>query len=535
MIKINYSLYKIFYSLFFISAILSVTSCGNAVSETRTDTVYMHLSSEPGNLNPIISTDAYESMINKNIYESLIERDIDTLELKPLLAQRWEISPDKLTYRFYLKKGILFSDGVEMTADDVIYSYNTIKDPKVASASLKVYFMDIVSATKLDKYTVEFKYNKLFYQALEICGTITVIPKHIFNDGTDFNTHKNNRFPVGTGPYKLEKWETGKRVTLTVNDKNRDKPPVIKKIVYSIISEVNVALQMLKKGELDVMSVRPIQWVRQTNSEKFLKHNYKLTYYLPYFNYIGWNARRDFFSDKRVRLAMTHFINREAILDKLLFGLGKEVTGSFYIFSKAYNDKIKPWPYDPARGRALLAEAGWKDTDGDGILDKNGKKFRFTFTIASTNKFAERLATILKEDLSKNGIEMDINRYEWAVFVDKLHKRDFDAVTVGWSLGYSGDPYQLWHSSQTENGSNFCYFKNAEADDIIIKSRMEFDEDKRNIMYRRFHEILHDEQPYTFLFCTPALSVVSRRFENVKVHIMGLDYREWTINEKISD
>jgi len=211
------------------------------------------------------------------------------------------------------------------------------------------------------------------------------------------------------------------------------------------------------------------------------------------------------------------------------------VTGTFYIFSKAYNKDLKPWPYDPARGRELLAEAGWKDTDGDGILDKNGKKFKFTFTIPSNRKFSERLATILKEDLSKNGIEMEINKYEWAVFVEKLHKRDFDAVTLSWSLGYSGDPYQIWHSSQTENGSNFCYFKNAEADDIITRARMEFDEDKRNAMYKRFHEILYIEQPYTFLFCTPALSIVSKKFDNVKVHITGLEYREWTINEKISD
>ncbi len=535
MIIIKSAIYKTFYSIIFLSAILSIVSCTSAVSETRSDTVYMHLSSEPGTLNPIISTDGYESMINKNIYESLIERDIDTLELKPLLAEKWEISLDKSTFRFYLKKGILFSDGVEMTADDVIYSYNIIKDPKVASASLKVYFIDILSAVKIDKYTVEFKYNRPYYQALEICGMITVIPKHIFNDGTDFNSHKNNRFPVGTGSYRLEKWETGKRVTLTANEKSREKPPVLKKIVYKIISEDNVALQMLKKGELDVMAVREIQWIRQTNSEKFLKHNYKLTYYLPKFSFIGWNARSDFFSDRKVRLAMTHFINRKAILDKLLFGLGKEVTGTFYIFSKAYNNDLKPWPYDPIRGRELLAEAGWKDTDGDGILDKNGKKFKFTFTIPSNRKFSERLATILKEDLSKNGIEMEINKYEWAVFVEKLHKRDFDAVTLSWSLGYSGDPYQIWHSSQTENGSNFCYFKNTEADDIITRARMEFDEDKRNAMYKRFHEILYIEQPYTFLFCTPALSIVSKKFDNVKVHITGLEYREWTINEKISD
>ncbi len=516
-------LYYIFVSVFVFFG------CGSSGPGKDPFALYSHLPAEPGTLNPITSTDAYSSSINSHIYETLVERDKDSLEIIPQLAKRWTISPDKMKYRFTLKKGVLWSDGVEFTADDVIYSFRVMKDPKTASAHLKVYYIDVKDVKKLDKYTVEFTYSKPYFLALEFCGGMPIVPEHIFNDGTDFNTHKNNRFPIGTGPYRFHRWDTGKRIVLKTNKKYRGKSPEIKTVVYKLVAEANVALQMLKKGDLDIMSLRGIQWVRQTQSDKFKRNFYKLKYYQPSYSYIGWNAKRDYFKSKIVRRALTHMINRQAILDKLLFGLGKIVTGNFYIFSKEYNKTIEKWQYDPKLGRKLLEQEGWKDSDGDGILDREGKKFSFTFTISSGSKFAERLASILKEDFSKAGIEMEITRFEWAVFVNKLNKRDFDAVTLAWNLGYGGDPYQLWHSSQVEKGSNFCSFVNSEADSIIKKARVEFNQGRRIKLYHRFHEILHEEQPYTFMFTSPALSAVSRRFDNVKVHTLGLDFEEWKV------
>ncbi|MEJ5362348.1 MAG: peptide-binding protein [Spirochaetota bacterium] len=520
---------RLYYIIVLLNIILS--SCTRFESIRDPYTLYIHISAEPGHLNPITSNEAIASSINTYIYETLLDRDYDTLELKPQLADKWEISSDKLHYRFYLKKNIYWSDGKPFTADDIVYSFKVIKDPTVANAPLKVYYIDVKSVKKISPYIVEFAYAKPYFLALEICGSIPIVPKHIFDDGTDFNTHKNNRFPVGTGPYKFVIWNTGKTIELVVNDRYWGPKPDIKRIVYKIIPEPNVALQMLKKGELDVMALRPIQWVRQTNSKHFQESFFKFMYYQPYYNYIGWNAQNPLFKDKNVRKALTMLINRQAILDSLLFGLGTVVTGPFYIHDKNYNHDIQPLPYDPVKAKEILRRAGWSDSNGDGILDKNGIAFKFTLTIASASKFAERLATILKEDFAKVGIQMDINRYEWAVFVNKVDKRDFDAVTLGWSLSWEGDPYQLWHSSQVKAGSNFCYFVNTEADEIIEKARKEFDVQNRIKMYRRFHEIIHDEQPYTFLYCTPALVVVSKRFDNVIVHKRGLNYTEWKVKQ----
>ena len=243
--------------------------------------------------------------------------------------------------------------------------------------------------------------------------------------------------------------------------------------------------------------------------------------------------RKPWFKDRRVRQAMTMLIDRKTILDKLLFGLGTIVTGNFYINSPDYNKNIKPYPYDPGKAVKLLEEAGWTDHDGDGIRDKDGIPFSFEFLISAGSKFAEQLATIMQESLKNVGIKMSIRKLEWAVFIQKIQSRDFDACTLGWSLGWESDPYQVWHSSQAKSGSNFVGFVNPEADRIIEMARREFDPEKRHKLYHRFHKILHIEQPYTFLFTMKALVAVSKRFQNVNVYPMGLNPREWWVPLKM--
>ena len=522
---------NITYAALIITALISVfiMGCRSYDPEIRNESIFIHLSAEPDTLNPVTATDAYASRINSYVYETLVDRDYETLEIVPLLAESWDISPDKLTYRFYLRRGVTWHDGREFTADDVVYSYEVLMDPDTLNAHLKAYFIDIKKVEKIDRYTVEFTYRERYFLGLEICGTMPIVPRHIFDDGTDFNTHRNNRFPIGTGPYRFIGWDTGKRVILELNENYWGRVPDIKRLVFILVSESNVAFQMLKKGDLDLYAMRPIQWERQTGTVRFNEQFRKLKYSLPQYSYIGWNAQSELFSDRRVRLAMTHLINREAILEKLLFGLGEMVTGTHYIYSPYYNSDMKPWPYDPGAAKRLLEEAGWDSKDQRGILTRNGKRFSFTFTIPSGSTFAERLATIMKEDFSRHGIHMNIARYEWAVFIDRLQSRDFEAVTLAWSLGYAGDPYQLWHSSQAEAGSNYVSFKNSEADRLIEMARREFNHEKRKQMYHRFHEILHHEQPYTFLYANPQLMAVSRRFSNVNVYLKGLDLTEWGI------
>ena len=494
------------------------------------DWLIYHLGAEPGTLNPITARDVYQSIINgDNIYESLVRRDNKTLEIVPQLAESWEISEDKLTFTFKIKKNIKWHDGKPFTSEDIVFSYNKIMDPKVDSARLKAYYQEIEKVEAIDSHTVKFTYARPYFLALESCGGMPIGPKHIFESG-DFNKNPAGRQPVGTGPYKITKGETGRQIVLEKNHEYWGEKPKIDKIVFKIINDRNVAFQVLRKGEIDFSSLTPIQWEKQSKTKKFEEKFNKYAYFTPNYNYIGWNIDRPFFSDKRVRKAMTHLVNRELILEKILFNLGVTVTNPFYINSKEYDKSIKPLIFSPEKAKLLLDEAGWVDSDSDGIRDKNGIKFEFEFLIPNASDTSEKISTILKEEMDKVGIVMNIRKIEWAVFVQRLNERKFDAVTLGWSMGVESDPYQIWHSSQKSGGgSNFVGFENAEADKIIEDARKEFNNDKRAKLYKKFANIIHNEQPYTFLFCRKSPVAVSNRFKGVKVHPLGLDFLEWYV------
>lgn len=518
--------------LWILCLLLATWSCSPRVPKDPETLIY-HLKSEPDTLNRLTATDAYASRINDFLFDSLIDRDNETLEFIPQMAKSWDVSEDRLSYTFYLRDDIKWHDGKPFTADDVVYSYEQIMNDKVDAPHLRVYYKDIADIEKIDDYTVTFNYAVPYFRALEFVGGIPIIPKHVFNDDQDFNSHPASRKPIGNGPYKFVEWKTGKHLLLERNPDYWDKEnfPDIKKIRFKIIPDDTVALQVLKKGELDMTGLRPIQWVRQTNSDKFNEQFEKHQYYLPGYRYIGWNLRRPYFSDKKVRQALSHLVNREAIVNKLEYGLGKITTGPFWVFGDENNPNIEPIPYDPAKAKKLLDEAGWIDRDDDGIREKDGEKFSFTFLIPAGADFYTRLATIMKKDFEAAGIDMDIRTMEWAAFVQHLNARKFDAVSLAWSGSFDEDPYQIWHSSQAEKGSNFIGFTNGEADQIMEQARQVFDKEKRIPMYRRFHEILHDEQPYTFLYSGPALIARDKRFENVKVYKGGIDVLEWQISK----
>lgn len=493
------------------------------------DWLIYHLSAEPATLNPITATDAYEGTVNNGkIYETLIRRNNETLELEPLLAESWNISDDKLKYTFKIREGIKWHDGTPFTSEDIVFSYKTIMDPKVDTPQLRSYFQEIKDVKAIDDLTVEFTYARPYFLALEFCGGMPIVPKHIFDEG-DFNTNPAGRDPIGTGPYKFVKWTTGRDIVLEKNPDYWGDKPNLNRIIFKIITDQTVAFQVLKRKDLDVSGLTPIQWERQTGTPSFEENFDKLSYFTPNYSYIGWNSRRPFFADKQVRTAMTHLVNRELILDKILYNLGAIVTNPFYINSPEYDKSIKPLDYDPNKAEELLKQAGWVDSDGDGIRDKDGVKFAFEFLIPGGSETGEKIATILKEELDNMGIQMDIRKTEWAVFTTRLAERNFDAVTLAWSMGVESDPYQIWSSTQADNGSNFIGFQNAEADKLIEEARTEFDREKRKELYRQFSEIVHEEQPYTFLFCRKSTVAVNKRFENVVVYPLGIDPVKWHV------
>jgi peptide/nickel transport system substrate-binding protein len=495
------------------------------------DWLVRRIGAEPATLNPVTATDVYESTINGYVYESLLERDNRTLDLVPLLAESYEVSPDRLSYLFTLRDGVKWQDGKPLTTSDVVFTFNTVKNESVDAPHLRSYYRSLEKVEALDVRRVRFTFSKPYFKSLEMIGGMSIIPQHVFSAG-DFNTHPAGRSPVGSGPYRFVRWDTGKEIVLEKNEGYWGEKPFLNRIVFKIITDETVALQVLKRGEMDMMALTPVQWVKQTERRKFTRTFDKHKYYLPGYSFIGWNSRRIVLSDPKVRLALTMLLDRAAILKNLRYGFGRVVSGNFFYESPDYDKAIEPWPFDPVKAATLLDEAGWVDSDGDGIRDKDGIEFRFEFTMTSGSQFADQVSTILKEELSKVGVEMSIRPLEWALFTKMLDDRNFDAVIMGWSLPVEADPYQVWHSSQTEEGSNFIGFSDREADLIIEEARVTFEKEKRVELYRRFHQIMHDQQPYTFLFVNESLVAVDRRFENVNVFPLGLDTSEWWVTAK---
>lgn len=487
------------------------------------------LNADPPTLNPVLGIDLNSFTVGKYVYESLLDLDNETLELKPKLAKAWEISPDHLTYVFWLRSDVKWHDGSSFGADDVVYTFEKIRDPKVDAPHLRGYFKELERIEKISEYAVKFKFKKPYFKALEILSGAMIIPKHIFERSQDFNADVSNRSPIGTGPFKFAEWKTGRHIKLVRNDDYWGMMPELAGITFKIVSDQTVAFWLLKKGGLDLSAMRAIQWVRQTDTSAFKDQFRKYRYYLPNCSFFAWNMRRPFFSDRRVRIAMTMLINRQKILDKILLGQGEVVSSDFYRFGKFYNDVIKPYPYDPQKAGMMLDEAGWSDHDGDGLRDKDGEPFRFTLVMAGGDKLSRSIGLFFKEELSKVGIDLEVEQMEWAAMLMRISRRDFDAVSIGRASPLNQDPYQVWHSTQSESGSNYVGFENREADKIMEEARLEFDESKRRAMYFKLQEIIHDEEPCTYLFTTPSFVAVAKRFENVKLYRLGLDPLEWKV------
>ena len=532
------------------------------------DWLLSHMLSDPEQLNPLTSNDAGASSILRYIFESLLTRDPRTLELKPLLAEsRPAISDDKLSYTFKIRRDAYFQDGRPLTGEDVLFSIKAIKCPLVNAPFIRVYYASVVDAELLDNITIRFITKEPYFLNENVLGGIDVLPRHYYDPE---NLLKNvtvrelnrevsrlpdnvkrfadnfnkiyNRNPLGSGPYKFQSWKTGQDVMLERDQnywgtgKKGIDQPYLDIHRYRVINNLDAALVRLKSGGLDEMSLQPLQHLRQTGSKKFQNDYQKLLYFSPGYTYIGWNNAHLIFQDERVRKAMTHFVDRKQMVKTILFGLGKVVDSPIYFFRPEYDKAIKSRPYDPKKGLDLLKEAGWKDTDEDGVLDKtiDGKKvpFRFEIKFNSGNEIRKSVALTLQDELKKYGIIATVRQLDWTIFLDDVRNHKFEAMILGWAMSVNEpDAFQVWHSSQAENkGSNMISYRNARVDKILEDYRREFDPKRRIELYREFQQILNGEQPYTFLFMRKAISAVHQRFRGVEILPSGgLRPLEWWV------
>jgi peptide/nickel transport system substrate-binding protein len=479
-------------------------------------------------LNPVIANDSASGTINDQVFNGLVKYDKD-IKLVGDLAESWDISADGKTFTFHLRKGVEWHDGTTFTANDCLFTYQKLTDPKVATPYSSSY-MDVAKAEVVDRLTFRVTYKEPFSPALE-SWSMGIIPRHLL-EGKDLNTSEFNRKPVGTGPYKLKEWIAGQKIVLEANDRYFEGRPKIDNYIYRIIPDSSTMFQELLSGGVDFMGLNPLQYLRKSETRRIRENYRKFRYPANAFTYLGYNLGSPLFSDKKVRQALAYAIDRQSIIDGVLMGIGRPCTGPFSHVSWAYNPKIEPYPFDPERARRMLEEAGWKDTNNDGVLEKDGRPFQFTILTNQGNNERIKASEIIQQNFRKAGIDAKIRVMEWQAFLEQIDKRTFDAIILGWSMSRDPDLYDIWHSSKTKKGEyNFVGYKNAEVDRLLVEGRRVFDMEKRKKIYYRIHEVLAEEQPYAFLYVPDATPIVHKRFKGIEVAPLGIMYnfREWAV------
>jgi peptide/nickel transport system substrate-binding protein len=484
------------------------------------DTLLMGSIGEPSNLLPVLASDSASGDINGLVYSGLLRYD-KNLQLEGELARSWDISPDNLTITFHLRNDVRWHDGQPLTADDVLFTYRLLVDPAVPTAYADRY-LQVVKAEAPDPFTFRVTYGQPLASAL-ISWMFPVHPKHLL-EGRDVTTSPLVRAPVGTGPYRFVEWKSGEKVVLEANADYFEGLPFIHRVVYRIIPDPSTMFLELRSGGLDLMNLTPLQYARQTDTLAFKRRFEKYRYLDFSYTYLGFNLRRPLFQDVRVRRALAHALNKQELVDGVLLGLGTAATGPYKPGTWPYNPHVRHYEYDPAKARQLLAEAGWHDSDGDGILDRDGRPFAFTIVTSQGSDARTKSGEIIQRRLKEVGVSVKLRVIEWASFIKEfINPGDFDATILGWTIPPDPDSFAVWHSSKTGVGElNFIGFKNAEVDRLLEEGRHTLDQQQRKRIYDRFQEILAEQQPYIFLYVPETLPVVAKRFHGIEPAPAGI-------------
>jgi ABC-type transport system substrate-binding protein len=449
-----------------------------------------------------------DSQVSKEKLSTYAQELIPAFEHNPILL-------------FRLRPGVKFHDGHPVDANDVKFTYEAIMNPKNLSPRIADY-EPVKTVQVIDSLTLKIVYKRLYSPAVSTWG-MGILPEHLLNsqalkkealqlgkDPKTFSIRQSrfNRYPIGCGPFKFREWKSDQYIILDRFDDYWEGPPNYQRYVFRIIPDHLTQEMEFYAGTIDSYDVQPHQVKRLKQDPSFQSFSGTAFGY----TYIGYNFRRKPFDDLRVRKALGMAIDVDKIIKYVLYGQGERITGPFVKQTEYYNTNIQPLPYDPKGALKLLESVGWK-RDKAGRLIKNGKQFKFTLITNSGNDLRKAILAIAQDSWKQIGIDVRTDLLEWSVFIqERVDKADFDALILGWQMGIEPDLYQIWHSSQTGPYQlNFVGFKNNNADDLIIKIRQEYDFHRQVKYCRRLHEIIAEEQPYTFLYVGKWTAVLDKR------------------------
>jgi peptide/nickel transport system substrate-binding protein len=493
------------------------------------------MGAEASNLIPFMAGDSASNQVGSLIHASLLRYD-KNLELEGALARSWEVADQGRTLTFHLREDARFADGEPVTSADVHFTWEVVTDKDTRTPYGEQYRRVTRLATP-DAHTVVVHYDEPYAPALSTWASLAILPRHLLK-GEDINTTPFARDPVGAGPYRLHRWETGQSLQLAADDTYFDGRPYIDRVTFRVIPDTTTQFLELAAGNLDEMSPSPALFQRTFPRREDLRERVATYDYLGNnYTYLGFNLRRKPFDDVRVRRAIAHAIDREELIQGVLLGLGRRISAPYKPGTRWYPDDIQPYRYDPEKARQMLAEAGWRDRDGDGLREKNGKTLAFEIVTNNDNKQRKIAATLIQRRLKAVGIGVSLQLVEWATFISQyVNTHDFDAVILGWSLSLDPDQYSIWHSSQQDPGQfNFVGLEDERVDQLLEDGLRTFDPQQRAAIYHEFARELLRESPIVYLYAPLSLRAVHRRIHGIEPAPAGIDHNveEWYIPENL--
>ena len=494
-------------TIFLVFFILSCTSN----QQKPNDQIIIGISGDVDTFNPLFAESSTSLEIGHLVNLGLADLN-ENSEFQPEIAERWESSSDNLELTYYINKNARWSDGKPITAGDVKFTYDLLMDTATASPR-SGYIEFIKDVVILDDHTVKFVFTEAYpAQIFDTAGEI--LPQHYLKDvsASDLRTHDYGKMPLSSGPYKLNKWERQQYIELIANDNYWANSPTLKKIIFKIIPDASNQLLQLKSGEIDMMVGIPPAEITKIKTEYNDISIYQVSGRVYYF--VGYNYKHPLFKDLEIRKALTMAIDRQKIIDALLYGFGSKCLGPLPPIVKwAYNEDVQEVPFDIDQAKQILQSKGWSDSDNDGYLDRNGKTFEFKLKTDAGNQIKSDVAVIVQDQLKKLGVKVDIEPMEWTALINDLQNKNFDACVNGWSMSYYIDPTPIFHSSAT-NMFNFNSYSNKKVDELIEKGRVEMDQEKAALLWKEFQQEVYKDQPYTFLFWIDKAVGIHNRFKN---------------------
>lgn len=512
-----------------VAAILSIAGAAPAPptttgAETKAPTrsesrIVIGVRGDVTSFNVYTATNAFSQEVIDLLQLKLAEEQDDFRDgpptFRPALASSWEFSADRRTLTFHLDPRARWSDGKPVTSADVLFSQRAAASREVAWVGIDVKEA-ILEVAAPDAGTVVFRFKSAYPYQLMDAVEGNVLPAHVYGKAPleRWATHAFLDAPITSGPFLLKRYERGALIELVRNPAYLRAPlPLLDSVVFRILPDETTLVNELLSGGIDVMeNVPPGAADRVRASPRLaIVRAPDLSY-----TFVSWNTSRPMFSDPRVRTALTMAIDREAIIAGLLPETGRPSAGPILSFMWAFDPSLQPLPYDPEAARRLLREAGWGDHDGDGILDRQGRAFRFDLETNQGSGLRADIAQMVSAQLRRVGIDAIPRTFEFGAFIARHEKHDYDAFVGSWRESTKVDLKSAFHSASRTGGYNYGMYSDAELDGLIDRARLESDRDAARRLWRRAQQIIVRDQPITFLFERDRLHAVPRGLRGMR-------------------